>query len=162
MFYIWESNEHSLKEQVTTKQHKKRGMSMIPRKETATNYANAASTASPPRQSSQGDEEEKSVNRGGRSTTIFAKGQDTTTVTLDDFKVLKVIGRGSFGKVMLVEKLDTHAIYAMKSLRKDALIEKDQIEHTRTEKMVMEHVNHPFLTNLEFAFSTPDKIFFVM
>ena len=63
---------------------------------------------------------------------------------------------------MLVEKKDTGNIYAMKSLRKDSLIEKGQVEHTKTEKMVMEHINHPFLTRLEFAFSTADKIFFVM
>jgi serum/glucocorticoid-regulated kinase 2 len=50
----------------------------------------------------------------------------------------------------------------MKSLRKDSLLEMEQVEHTRTEKMVMEHVNHPYLTKLEFAFSTAEKIFFVM
>jgi serum/glucocorticoid-regulated kinase 2 len=50
----------------------------------------------------------------------------------------------------------------MKTLRKDALIEKDQVEHTKTEKMIMEHINHPFMVNLEFAFSSPDRIHFVM
>ena len=49
----------------------------------------------------------------------------------------------------------------MKSLRKDALLERGQIEHTKTERMVMEHINHPFLVNLHFAFTTSDKIYFV-
>ena len=72
------------------------------------------------------------------------------------------MGRGAFGKVMLVEKKDTKEIYALKSLRKEELIDKDQIEHTKTEKMILEHVNHPFLVNLAYAFQTPEKIFFVM
>ena len=63
---------------------------------------------------------------------------------------------------MLVEKKDSKEVYALKSLRKEDLIEKDQIEHTKTEKMILEHVNHPFLVNLAYAFQTPEKIFFVM
>jgi len=51
--------------------------------------------------------------------------------------VLKVLGRGTFGKVSLVKKRDTGEMFAMKQLRKDALLEKGQVEHTRTEKMIM-------------------------
>ena len=83
-------------------------------------------------------------------------------VTIDDFNLLKVLGRGAFGKVMLVEKKDSKEIYAMKSIRKEEIIDKEQIEHTKTEKMILEHANHPFLVNLAYAFQTPDKIFFVM
>ena len=43
---------------------------------------------------------------------------------LEDFKILKVLGRGAFGKVMLVEKKKTKELYAMKSLRKEDIIEK--------------------------------------
>ena len=46
-------------------------------------------------------------------------------VKLEDFLILKVIGRGAFGKVMLVEKKETKEMFAMKSLRKQLLIEKD-------------------------------------
>lgn len=63
---------------------------------------------------------------------------------------------------MLVEKKDNKEIYALKSLRKEELIDKDQIEHTKTEKLILEHINHPFLVNLAYAFQTPEKIFFVM
>jgi len=83
-------------------------------------------------------------------------------VTVDDFVPLKVLGRGAFGKVMLVELKGTKEIYAMKSLRKEELIDKDQIEHTKTEKRILETVNHPFLVGLEYVFQTPEKIFFVM
>jgi serine/threonine protein kinase len=44
---------------------------------------------------------------------------------LQDFVIKKVIGRGSFGKVFLVEKKITKEVYAMKSLRKDVIIDYD-------------------------------------
>eukprot|EP01016_Furgasonia_blochmanni_P006881 TRINITY_DN12761_c0_g1_i11.p1 TRINITY_DN12761_c0_g1~~TRINITY_DN12761_c0_g1_i11.p1 ORF type:complete len:376 (-),score=98.17 TRINITY_DN12761_c0_g1_i11:216-1262(-) len=96
-----------------------------------------------------------------RSNTLYSK-EKGAEVSIDDFNLLKVLGRGSFGKVMLVEKKDTKAIYALKSLRKEDVIEKDQLEHTKTEKMIMEHVNHPYLVGLEYCFQTDEKIFFVM
>jgi len=66
---------------------------------------------------------------------------------LSDFKLISVIGKGAFGKVMLVEKKDTGQILAMKSLRKEEIIEKDQIEHTKTERRILEYV---FLNLLKF------------
>jgi len=83
-------------------------------------------------------------------------------VTIDDFDILKVIGRGAFGKVMLVEKKDTQKIYALKSLRKKDIVDRGQIEHTKTEKHVLQNVKHPFLVGLEFAFQDPYKLYFVM
>ena len=59
--------------------------------------------------------------------TVYSSHKQVKEVKLEDFKVLKVIGRGSFGKVCLVEYLPTHETYAMKSLKKDVLIEQEQI-----------------------------------
>ena len=59
---------------------------------------------------------------------------------MDDFEILKVIGRGAFGKVMLVEKKDTKKVYAIKSLRKNTIAEKGQLEHTKTEKEILQNV----------------------
>ena len=88
---------------------------------------------------------------------------------------MKVLGRGAFGKVypvieifiknhqvMLVEMKKTKQVYAMKSLHKEEIIDKDQIEHTKTERLVLERSKSPFLVQLVYAFQTPDKIFFVM
>ena len=50
---------------------------------------------------------------------IFSLGED---ISLSDFTLLKVLGRGAFGKVMLVEKKDSKEIYALKSLRKEEII----------------------------------------
>ncbi len=48
-------------------------------------------------------------------------------VGLDDFDLLKVIGRGSFGKVMQVRKKDTGKVYAMKILKKDTIVARNQV-----------------------------------
>jgi len=65
--------------------------------------------------------------------------------------------------VLLVEKKNMIGqVYAMKSLRKDALIEKQQVEHTQTEKTILAMANHPNLVGLQWCFQTDDKIFFVM
>lgn len=146
-FLIWEVPEVSLVQYATTKSDHKKGVTRMP------NPAKAINLEAPP---------EEAKNRGNRSRTIFAAPNANNSVTLEDFQILKVIGRGSFGKVMLVRKKNSEGLYAMKSLRKDALLEREQVEHTRTEKMILEHINHPFLNKLEYAFSTPEKIFFVM
>jgi len=54
--------------------------------------------------------------------------------------LIKVIGRGAFGKVMLVQKNGTDDLYALKSIRKEDIIQKDQIEHTKTERKILEYV----------------------
>ena len=61
-------------------------------------------------------------------------------VSIEDFKLIKVIGRGAFGKVMLVQKNGTDDLYALKSIRKEDIIQKDQIEHTKTERKILEYV----------------------
>lgn len=85
-----------------------------------------------------------------------------TKVTIEDFDLLKVLGKGSFGKVMMVRKKDTKKIYAMKTLRKAALIKRNQLLHTKTERSILQSIKHPFLTSLSYAFQTPDKLYLVM
>ncbi|KAL0586577.1 hypothetical protein ABG067_003751 [Albugo candida] len=69
-------------------------------------------------------------------------------VTLQDFKMLQVIGRGSFGIVVLVGHRDT------KKLK--------QVEHTRTERRVLGYTKHPFIVGLHYAFQTPRRLYFVL
>ena len=84
------------------------------------------------------------------------------TVTLDDFALLAVIGKGSFGKVMQVRKKDNNKIYAMKVLRKDAIIARKQVAHTRSEKAILQKIDHPFIVNLHFAFQTDKKLYMIL
>lgn len=83
-------------------------------------------------------------------------------VSVDDFDLLKVLGKGSFGKVMMVRKKDTQKIYALKTLRKAALVKRNQLMHTKTERSILQSIKHPFLTSLTYAFQTPDKLYLVM
>jgi len=83
-------------------------------------------------------------------------------IGLEDFVLLKVIGKGSFGKVFQVRKKDNDKIYAMKVLNKKSIIDRHEIKHTQTEKNILQKLIHPFLVNLYFSFQTEDKLYFVM
>ncbi|MES1913063.1 MAG: hypothetical protein MHM6MM_005293 [Cercozoa sp. M6MM] len=83
-------------------------------------------------------------------------------VSLEDFALMKVIGKGSFGKVIQVRRIDSGRVYAMKVLKKDFVLKRKQVAHTRTERAVLEHMRHPFIVALHFAFQTRSKLYFVL
>jgi len=84
----------------------------------------------------------------------------------EDFTMLRVIGKGSFAKVILVKKKDTGVLYAMKVLTKGAVVKRKQVEHTKTERRVLETVghlhNHPYISEMHFAFQTDSKLYLVL
>jgi len=82
-------------------------------------------------------------------------------ISLQDFQKLKVLGRGAFGKVVLVKFLQTNELFALKILKKKYIIKKKQIDHTKTERYVLEKLNHPFIVKLHFAFQDEKKLYFV-
>jgi len=91
-----------------------------------------------------------------------SSGAEPVRVGLPDFELLKVIGKGSFGKVTLVKYKKTEKLYAMKVLSKPNIVKRKQVEHTRTERRVLGYVQHPFIVSLKFAFQTSDKLYFVL
>lgn len=133
---------------------------------------------------------------GGRgSAGLESKRRDTPPLApgtkrrigVRDFTLLKVVGKGSFGKVMMVRKKDNRRIYAMKVLRKANIIKRNQVRgrgvllgavfllwprlsvhgffqvaHTKTERNVLGKIDHPFIVGLNFAFQTKDKLYFVL
>lgn len=58
-------------------------------------------------------------------------------ITKKDFEMISVIGKGSYGKVMLVKKKDSGQLYALKVLKKAEIIRRNQVEHTMTERRIL-------------------------
>ncbi|XP_012876360.1 PREDICTED: ribosomal protein S6 kinase alpha-4 [Dipodomys ordii] len=88
-------------------------------------------------------------------------------VSVENFELLKVLGTGAYGKVFLVRKAGGHdagKLYAMKVLRKAALVQRAKTqEHTRTERSVLELVRQaPFLVTLHYAFQTDAKLHLIL
>jgi len=86
-------------------------------------------------------------------------------IGLDHFNFLAVLGKGNFGKVMLAETKKSRRLYAIKVLKKEFIIENDEVESIRSEKRVFLIANrerHPFLTNLHACFQTETRVYFVM
>ena len=86
-------------------------------------------------------------------------------VTMINFEMLKVLGKGSYGKVILVRKRDgkdAGECYAMKVLKKRHVHQKRQVEHTKTERNVLASIKHPFIVKLHYAFQTGEKLHFVL
>ncbi|EEY15066.1 serine/threonine-protein kinase gad8 [Verticillium alfalfae VaMs.102] len=81
---------------------------------------------------------------------------------IEDFELLKLVGKGSFGKVMQVRKKDTHRIYAVKTIRKAHIISRSEVAHTLAERSVLAQINNPFIVPLKFTFQSPAKLYFVL
>ena len=82
-------------------------------------------------------------------------------LTYDDFIPLKLLGRGSFGKVLLVKLKVNNKLYAMKILNKNLLKIKKQQTHTKTERDLMVKINSPFIINIKSAFQDQEKLYIV-
>lgn len=94
----------------------------------------------------------------GASNSSSSKAGVDNTLSLKDFDVLSVIGKGSFAHVVLVCRKDTKQIYAMKILNKETVVHRKQQEHTVTECQILQQINHPFIATLRFAFQTPSHL----
>ncbi|CAH0488265.1 unnamed protein product [Peronospora farinosa] len=122
------------------------------------------------------------------------KPREYDSLTIDDFDLLRVVGRGAFGKVMLVRRKipqqrkgarllspgtmmamgmtpqqiasatggENGKVYAMKVIKKAAVFAKNQVEHTKTERRILQGVDHPFMVKLRYAFQNDAKLYFVM
>jgi serum/glucocorticoid-regulated kinase 2 len=108
---------------------------------------------------------------GAKSKTTVLKKQSTikktgkivtnTKVEMDDFEIIKTIGRGSVGKILLVKYKNTGDYYTIKSMRKDQLLSENIIDNILSEKNILSDGQCEFLLTLSFFFQSPERIYFV-
>ena len=83
-------------------------------------------------------------------------------ITLTSFICLAMLGKGSFGEVYLVQKMNSKVLYAMKVLSKDRIMGQNLMKYAMAERNVLSLTNHPFIVKLNFAFQTNHKLFLIL
>ncbi|XP_049542048.1 serine/threonine-protein kinase N isoform X5 [Anopheles darlingi] len=94
-----------------------------------------------------------------------AAGGGAVTMSMESFRLLSVLGRGHFGKVILAQYKNSGEYFAIKALKKGDIIARDEVESLLSEKRIFEVANtmrHPFLVNLFSCFQTEQHVCFVM
>lgn len=81
---------------------------------------------------------------------------------LEEFERLKLVGKGTFGKVFKVKHRTTGKIYAMKTIRKDTVLDNQSLDSLKLEMEVLEKVDHQFLVNMDYVFTDKYRVFFMM
>ncbi len=83
-------------------------------------------------------------------------------ISADDFRKVSLLGKGTFGKVFLVQYKNNSNYYAMKMLSKKAIRDKNQELHTIDERILLERVNYPFLVQMHYAFQDADYLYLIL
>lgn len=97
----------------------------------------------------------------GQSTRTSAN-DNTAEVNFEHFQILRAIGKGSFGKVCIVQKKDTKKMYAMKYMNKLKCIERNEVRNVFKELQIMQNLEHPFLVNFWYSFQDEEDMFMVV
>jgi G protein-coupled receptor kinase len=82
-------------------------------------------------------------------------------VKLKDFQVFRVLGRGAFGAVSAVQKIDTHAVYAMKQMNKKKIKREGMERIVVNEKRILQKMNSPFVLGLNYSFTTETDLYLI-
>ena len=92
----------------------------------------------------------------------FCKNDNLSSAKLEDFKVIKIIGRGTLGKVYLVQFKNTNQYYTMKSIAMDYLKNPYEIINSLCDKKIVQNLNYPFLVGVGLCFETEERLYFIM
>ena len=157
---ICEVEQKSLKQFITSKKDKKKSTSYT--KMDQKFLIDTKSFIDKYNKISDKELESDKIEKKRKVGTIFSTHKTVKNVGVDDFKIVKVIGRGSYGKVCLVEFKQTKELFAMKSLKKNVLLDEDQVECTLLEKNILQSLDYPFLVGMVFCFQTEERVYFVL
>ena len=91
--------------------------------------------------------------------------KDLKAAKIEDFEILKLLGKGAYGKVYQVRKVhgpNSGLIFAMKAINKASIVtSKTDLRHTKSERDVLVEVDHPFIVHLHYAFETQRRLYLV-
>jgi len=112
---------------------------------------------------SREDSGEDSVSGEIRLQLTYTALESSSKLSPASFRMVRLLGHGSFGKVYQVVKIDSNRTYAMKVLSKRAIISRNELIHTFSERNVLVRTSEsPFIVGLKFSFQTADKLYLVM
>jgi serine/threonine protein kinase len=93
---------------------------------------------------------------------LYSKSSERDRAALEQFQMISVVGRGTFAKVFLVYLRSSDKFYALKSMRKDVIQDKNSVENINLERLIMLQVDHPFIVSMHYVFQRTSRIYFVM
>lgn len=85
--------------------------------------------------------------------------KDGKQITMEDFTIVSVIGRGFYGKVMLCKSNTTGECFAIKTVHKARLVQSNKVDTILRERDILAKCRHPFVVSLRFAFQTATKFY---
>ena len=91
----------------------------------------------------------------------YQRPEFKSKVTLNDFHQIKLLGKGTFGKVLLVYNEELKKYFAMKTIKKAYIKQQKQIAHTKEERKILEKIDYPFISKLYYAFQNETKLFMI-
>ena len=83
-------------------------------------------------------------------------------LTIFDYEPITIIGKGAFGEVRVCREKSTGEIVAIKKLKKEEMIKKNQVIHVRTEKEILKTINCPYIVKLRASFQDNLFLYLVM
>jgi serine/threonine protein kinase len=105
--------------------------------------------------------ENNKIDQTPRFPRLSTKALFSVDINITDFEKIKILGKGSFGKVLLVRYKRNNELYALKILQKEMIRRKQQISHTKTERIILEKMQNPFIVSLKYAFQTEENLYLV-
>ncbi|KAF9278889.1 hypothetical protein BGZ68_008250 [Mortierella alpina] len=103
--------------------------------------------------------------RGSRIRPGLPQIQERKKASIEDYELIKVLGKGCMGKVMLVREYRSKNLFALKAISKEWVILQREIEHTKSERNILANVariSHPFLIKLRHSFQSNAQLFMVL